>query len=87
MNSEEDFSATKVQKSGKKQNLEQTNSIFVFWIDSSHRGQNSKQINVAECISKFLIYGANILDKCFQTQKKIVHCSFLQSQAKKNGVH
>ena len=48
-----------------------------------HRGQNSKQINVAKYVSKFLIYGAKMLDKCVKSQKKIfVHCPFLQSQAK-----
>ena len=48
-----------------------------------HRSQNSKQINIAKYISKFLIYGAKMSDKCVKSQKKIfVHCPFLQSQAK-----
>ena len=48
-----------------------------------HRGQNSKQIDIAKYVSKFLIGGAKILDKCVKSQKKIfVHCPFLQSQAK-----
>ena len=48
-----------------------------------HRGQNSKQINIAKYVSKFLICGAQILDKCVKSQKKsFVHCPFLQSQAK-----
>ena len=48
-----------------------------------HRGQNSKQIDIAKYVSKFLIYGAKMLDKCVKSQKKIfVHCPFLQSQAK-----
>ena len=47
------------------------------------RGQNSKQINVAKYISKFLIYSAKMLEKCVKSKKKIfVHCPFLQSQAK-----
>ena len=49
----------------------------------THRGQNSKQIDIAKYVSKFLIYGAKMLDKCVKSQKKIfVHCPFLQSQAK-----
>ena len=49
----------------------------------AHRGQNSKQINIAKYVSKFLIYGAKILDKCVKSQKKnFVHWPFLQSQAK-----
>ena len=32
--------------------------------DYWHMGQNSKQINVAINISKFLMYGAKMLDKC-----------------------
>ena len=55
----------------------------LFWPPSPQRGQNSKQINVAKYISKFLIYGAKMLDKCVKSQKKnFVHCPFLQSQAK-----
>ena len=42
-----------------------------------HRGQNSKQINIAKYVSKFLIYGAKMLDKCVKSQKKnFVHCPF-----------
>ena len=49
----------------------------------NHRGQNSKQIIVAKYISKFLIYDANILDKCVKSKKRIfVHCPFSLSQAK-----
>ena len=48
-----------------------------------HRGQNLKQIDVAKYVSKFLIYGAKMLEKCVKNQKKnFVHCPFLQSQAK-----
>ena len=48
-----------------------------------HRGQNSKQINITKYVSKFVICGAKMLDKCVKSQKKIfVHCPFLQSQAK-----
>ena len=48
-----------------------------------HRGQNSKQIIIAKYVSKFLIYGAKMSDKCVKSQKKIlVHCLFLLSQAK-----
>ena len=46
-------------------------------------GQNSKQIDVAKYVSKFLIYGAKMLDKYVKSQKNFfVHCPFLQSQAK-----
>ena len=49
----------------------------------THRGQNSKQIIIAKYVSKFLIYGAKMLEKCVKSQKKnFVHCPFLQSQAK-----
>ena len=48
-----------------------------------HMGQNSKQINIAKHVSRFLIYGAKMLDKCVKIQKKnFAHCPFLQSQAK-----
>ena len=48
-----------------------------------HRGQNSKQINVAKYVSKFLMYGAIMLDKCVKGEIFFfVHCPFLQSQAK-----
>ena len=47
------------------------------------QGQNLKQINIAKYVSKFLICGAKMLDKCVKSQKNIcVHCPFLQSQAK-----
>ena len=46
-------------------------------------GQNSKQINIAKYVSKFLIHGAKMLEKCVESKNKIfVHCPFLQSQAK-----
>ena len=49
----------------------------------THRGQNSKQINVAKYLSKFLIYGAKMLDKSVKSKKKIfVHCPFWQNQIK-----
>ena len=48
-----------------------------------HMGQDSKQIIIAKYVSKFLIYGAKMLDKCVKSKKRIfVHCPFLQSQAK-----
>ena len=47
-----------------------------------HRGQDSKQINIAKCVSKFLICGAKMLDKCVKSKKRFIHCPFLQSQAK-----
>ena len=48
-----------------------------------HRGQNSKQINIEKYVSKFLICDVKVLDKCVKSQKKkLVHCPFLQSQAK-----
>ena len=53
------------------------------YIVLNHMGQNSKQIDVAKYVSKFLIYSAKMLDKCDESQKKIfVHCPFLQNQAK-----
>ena len=48
----------------------------------SHSCQKSNQIKIAKHISKFLIYGAKMLDKCVKSKKKFVHCPFLQSQAK-----
>ena len=47
-------------------------AIFVCVIldQGAHRGQNSKQINIAKYVSKFLIYGAKMLDKCVKSQKK-----------------
>ena len=59
----------------------------IVWIISKtvilHMGQNSKQIDIAKYVSKFLICGAKMLDKCVKSQKKnFVHCPFLQSQAK-----
>ena len=46
----------------------------------NHRGQNSKQINIAKYIIEFLIYGAKMLDKCVKSQKIFfVHCPSLQS--------
>ena len=64
----------------------QTNKNYVTWKEFktliSHMGQNSKQINIAKYVSKFLIYDAKMLDTCVKSQKKkIVHCPFLQSQA------
>ena len=51
---------------------------------TSHMGQNSKQINIAKYISKFLIYGAKILDKCVKSQKKFfVHCPFCKVKLSK----
>ena len=62
------------------QNVQQGQSKDEFAL---HRGQSSKQIDIAKYVSKFLIYGAKMLDKCVKSQKKIfVHCPFLQSQAK-----
>ena len=52
--------------------------------DQSHRGQNSKQINIAKYVSKFLIYGAKMLDKCVKSQKtKFAHCYFCKVNLKK----
>ena len=48
----------------------------------AHRGKDSKQINITKYVSKFLINGAKMLDKCVKSQKKFVNCPFLQSQAK-----
>ena len=38
-----------------------------------HRGQKSKQMNIAKYISEFLICGAKILEKCVKSQKKILY--------------
>ena len=40
---------------------------------SKHRGQNSKQINIAKYVSKFFIYCAKMLDKCAKSQKNILY--------------
>ena len=52
--------------------------------DDLHRGENSKQINIAKYVSRLLICGAKMSDKCVNNKKKnlYVHCPFLQSQAK-----
>ena len=39
-------------------------------LTSHTRGQNSKQINIAKYVSKFLIYGAKMLHKYVKSQKK-----------------
>ena len=36
-------------------------------------GQTSKQINSAKYVSKFLIYGAKMLDKCVKSQKRFLY--------------
>ena len=41
-----------------------------------HRGHNSKQINNAKYVSKFLIHGAKMLNKCVKSQKKILYIVF-----------
>ena len=46
-------------------------------IQQDHRGQNSKQINIAKYVSKFFIYGAKMLDKCVKSQKKILYIVLL----------
>ena len=61
--------------------------LLVLWLESTygvaHRGQNSKQIDIAKYVSKFLIYGAKMLDKSVETLKKNCYrCPFLQSEAK-----
>ena len=38
--------------------------------ETTHRGQNSKQINIAKYVSKFLLYGTKMLDKYVKSQKK-----------------
>ena len=48
-------------------------SSFVIWYLCDHRGQNSKQINITKYVSIFLIYGANMLDKCVKSQKEILY--------------
>ena len=51
---------------------------FVTKVIPFHRVQKSKQIDIAKYVSKFLIYGAKMLDKFVRSQKKIfVHCPFL----------
>ena len=34
-----------------------------------HRGQNLKQINIAKYVSKFLVCGAKMLEKCVKRKK------------------
>ena len=63
--------------------LQQISNAYMVLCVMFHMGQNSKQINIAKYVSKFLICGAIMLGKCVKSQKKIfVHCPFLQSQAK-----
>ena len=38
-----------------------------------NRGQNSEQINITKHVSKYLIYGAKMPDKCVKSQKKILY--------------
>ena len=46
-------------------------------------GQNLKQISIAKYVSKFLMYGAKVLDKCVKSQKRLSYTVlFLQIQAK-----
>ena len=59
------------------------NPLMIEFSCCLHMGQNSEQINVAKYVSRFLICGAEMLDKYVKSQKKFfVHCPFLQSQAK-----
>ena len=63
--------------------MKSNSTISWHWDGMVHMGQNTIQIDIAKYVSKFLIYGAKMLDKCVKSQKKIfVHCPFLQSQAK-----
>ena len=63
--------------------LQQISNAYMVLCVMFHMGQNSKQINIAKYVSKFLIYGRKMLDKCVESKKKkYVHCPFLQSQAK-----
>ena len=41
-----------------------------------HRSQNLKQINIVKYVSKFLIYGAKMVDKWVESKKKICTLSF-----------
>ena len=41
-----------------------------FSLQDYHMGQDSKQIIIAKYVSKFLIYGAKMLDKCVKSKKK-----------------
>ena len=62
--------------------IEHTNKSLLEY-PIGHMGQNSKQIDIAKYVSKFLIFGAKMSDKCVKSKKKnFVHCPFLQSQAK-----
>ena len=49
----------------------------------SHKGQNSKQINIAKYVSKFLICGA--IGKCVKSQKKFCTLSFFARRCKNAG--
>ena len=44
--------------------------LQIQWRRTMHRGQKLKQINIAKYVSKFLIYGAKMFDKCIKSKKK-----------------
>ena len=46
-------------------------------VAQGHRGQTSKQIDIAKYVSKFLIYGAKMLDKCLFFTANTKHCKSL----------
>ena len=49
----------------------------------THRGQNSKQINIAEYNSKFLMYGAKMSDKCVKSKKNCTLSFFAKASLEK----
>ena len=49
---------------------------------TGHRGQNSKQINIAIYDSKYLIGVAKRLEKCVKSQKKSCTLSFFAKSSK-----
>ena len=48
-------------------------SLIYLTLHFDHRGQNSKQIVIAKYVSRFLIYGAKMLDKCVKSQKDYMY--------------
>ena len=58
-------------------------NLSVYQFSMLLHGSKLKKNNIAKYVSKFLIYGAKMLDKCVESEKIFfVHCPFLQSQAK-----
>ena len=63
------FSRTKTHQGKKQETFEDGHGykLRYYLAVYLHRGQNSKQINIAKYVSKFLIFGAKMLDKCVKS--------------------